>query len=156
MGVSGAGKTTVGHLVADRLGWAFVEGDDLHPAANVAKMAAGHPLTDSDRAPWLAAVAAQIDDWLAKGREGVITCSALKRAYRDRLRRPGVLFVFLDAPLAEVSRRLQARHGHFMPASLADSQFAALEPPEADEAALMLTTGAAEHLAEAVVAVVRG
>ncbi|MGA0601131.1 gluconokinase [Caulobacter sp. KR2-114] len=156
MGVAGAGKSTVGRLAADRLGWPFVEGDDLHPPANVARMAAGEPLTDADRAPWLQAVAAQIDAWIAAGQGGVITCSALKRAYRDRLRRPGVLFVFLAAAPDEVSRRLEARRGHFMPATLAGSQFATLEPPGADEAVLTLGKGTPERLARAVAEAVGG
>jgi len=151
MGVSGAGKTTVGRLAAQRLGWPFVEGDDLHPAANVAKMAAGEPLTDADRAPWLDAVAAQIDAWRTAGQGGVITCSALKRAYRDRLARPEVLFVFLSAGRDAVAQRLQQRQDHFMPAILADSQFATLEAPGADEAVLVLGAGTPETLAEAAV-----
>src|ERR1700722_17662389 len=102
MGVSGAGKTTIARALAERLGWDFAEGDDLHPAANVAKMAAGQPLNDADRAPWLAAVGDWIDAELAAGRSGVITCSALKRAYRDRLRRPAVRFVYLAVDADEL------------------------------------------------------
>ena len=156
MGVAGAGKTTVGRLAAGRLDWPFVEGDDLHPPANVAKMAAGQPLTDADRAPWLDAVASQIDAWIANGQGGVITCSALKRSYRDRLRRPAVLFVFLAAGRDDVVQRLENRRGHFMPASLADSQFASLQPPDADEGALVLGEGSAEDLVRAVVEAVEG
>jgi carbohydrate kinase (thermoresistant glucokinase family) len=135
MGVSGAGKTTLGRLLAERLGWPFQEGDDLHPAANVAKMKAGHPLTDVDRAPWLAAIGRWIDGQIAKGQSGVITCSALKRAYRDMLDggRPQVRFVFQEIDEATIAERLAHRTGHFFPASLLASQFADLEPPAADE-----------------------
>jgi gluconokinase len=136
MGVSGAGKSTVAQRLAQQLGWDFAEGDQLHPAANVAKMAAGQPLTDADRWPWLEQVARWIDTEIASGRSGVITCSALKRAYRDRLRRPEVLFVYLSVPRVELERRMATRSGHFMPAGLLDSQLEALEPPDADEAAL--------------------
>ena len=136
MGVSGAGKSTIAGHLADELGWDFAEGDELHPAANVAKMASGEPLTDTDRKPWLEAVAGWIDGEITTGRHGVITCSALKRSYRDVLRRPEVLFVYLSVPRDELRRRLQRRSGHFMPASLLDSQLRALEPPASDEAAV--------------------
>ena len=138
MGVSGAGKSTIARRLADQLGWDFAEGDDLHPAANVAKMAAGHPLTDADRVPWLEAVASWIDGEIEAGRHGVITCSALKRSYRDRLRRPQVLFVYLSVPRTELERRLENRTGHYMPAGLLDSQLETLEPPAQDEAALTI------------------
>ncbi|WP_338662867.1 gluconokinase [Pararoseomonas sp. SCSIO 73927] len=135
MGVSGAGKTTIARLLAERLGWAYLEGDDLHPAANVAKMASGTPLTDEDRWPWLRDIAAQIDGWLAEGRCGVVTCSALKRRYRDVLigGRAGVRLVYLRGATDLLSPRIAARAGHFMPATLLESQFAALEPPTEDE-----------------------
>ena len=138
MGVSGSGKSTVAALLAGRLGWDLEEGDDLHPAANVAKMAAGHPLTDEDRWPWLARVAEWITRHVAEGRPGVITCSALKRSYRDVLRDPHVVFVYLAGTRDEISARLAKRHGHFMPPSLLDSQFAALEVPGPDERALTI------------------
>ena len=141
MGVSGAGKSTVARMLAGELGWDFAEGDDLHPPANVAKMAAGQPLTDADRAPWLEQVASWIDAEIGAGRCGVITCSALKRAYRDTLRRPEVLFAYLSVPRSELERRLVCRPGHFMPASLLDSQLAALEPPAADEQAIVVDAG---------------
>ncbi|MDE3131312.1 MAG: gluconokinase [Acidobacteriota bacterium] len=152
MGVSGAGKTTVGRRLSEELRWDFEEGDELHPAANVAKMAAGQPLTDADRWPWLARLASWIDAEIAAGRHGVITCSALKRAYRDRLRRPQVLFVHLVLARAELERRLAGRSGHFMPAQLLASQLDALEPPAADEAAL--TIAADRDPARAVAAIV--
>lgn len=135
MGVSGSGKSTMGRPLAERLGWDFQEGDDLHPAANIEKMANGHPLTDADRAPWLAAVRAWIDRELAAGRSGVVACSALKRAYRDLLGdgRPEVRFVYLQGDEAVIRGRVEHRHGHFMHADMVDSQFQTLEPPTADE-----------------------
>ena len=138
MGVSGAGKSTIARTLAEQLGWDFAEGDDLHPAANVTKMASGEALSDEDRWPWLARVAGWIDDEIEARRHGVITCSALKRAYRDVLRRPEVMFVYLSVPRRELERRLALRHGHYMPASLLESQLAALEPPEPDEAAVTI------------------
>jgi len=135
MGVSGAGKTTVGERLAERLKWEFLEGDRLHPRENVAKMESGHPLTDADRAPWLAAIAEVIDLWCARGACGVVSCSALKHAYRCRIigDRPGVRLVYLQGSRELIAERLAGRSGHFMPASLLDSQFAALEPPGPDE-----------------------
>jgi gluconokinase len=135
MGVAGAGKTAVGERLAGRLGWEFIEGDGLHPPENVAKMQSGHPLTDADRAPWLAAIAHAIDGLLARGACGIVTCSALKREYRRRIigKRAGLRLVFLDGPRELITRRLGARRGHFMPASLLDSQLAILEPPGPDE-----------------------
>ncbi len=135
MGVSGSGKSTVAVLLAQRLGRPMAEGDDFHPPANVAAMAAGRPLTDADRAPWLAA----IRDWITArdgaGEPTVVACSALRRAYRDRLREgPGrVRFVQLDVPEPVLERRLEARRGHFMPVSLLGSQLDTLEPLEPDE-----------------------
>jgi gluconokinase len=138
MGVSGCGKSTIAQALSDRLGWPFEEGDSLHPAANVAKMAAGHPLTDADRWPWLEKVADWIEGELDSGRNGIVTCSALKRSYRDILDRrgSGVEFVYLAGTHAEIEARLNHREGHFMPASLLDSQFATLEEPAADEPAI--------------------
>lgn len=131
MGVSGCGKTTIGERLAERLGYPFQEGDRLHPPANVAKMAAGTPLDDADRAPWLAAVAAWIDAHRLAGKGGVISCSALKRAYREILAsaRPDVRLVYLRGSRETIHRRLADRVGHFMPASLLASQFATLEEP---------------------------
>lgn len=138
MGVSGCGKSTVAALLAGRLGWEFVEGDDLHPPENIAKMAAGHALTDEDRWPWLAKIAGWIQAHAAAGRPGIVTCSALKKSYRDVLRGDEVVFVYLAGTRDEIARRLTARHGHFMPESLLDSQFAALEPPTPEEHAITL------------------
>ncbi|MGH2835380.1 MAG: gluconokinase [Solirubrobacteraceae bacterium] len=136
MGVSGAGKSTIGRRLAERLGWDFAEGDDLHPAANIAKMAAGEPLSDADRRPWLEQIASWIDGEIAAGRQGVVSCSALKRSYRDLLRRPELLFVYLSVSRAELERRMASRRDHFMPPSLLSSQLEALEPPDEDEAAV--------------------
>lgn len=135
MGVAGAGKSTVGGRLAADLGWAFVDGDDLHSAANVAKMAAGVPLTDADRAPWLAAIGDRVDGWAASGTPGVVASSALKRAYRDGLRagRPQVELVYLGGERDILAARLAQRTGHFMPPGLLDSQLATLEAPAADE-----------------------
>lgn len=135
MGVSGSGKSTIGAALAERLGWRFVDGDELHPAENIAKMHSGHPLDDLDRAPWLAAIAAQIEAWAAAGTPGVVTCSALKRRYRDTIMggRAGVRLVYLAGTQRLIASRIAARTGHFMPVGLLDSQFAALEPPSEDE-----------------------
>ncbi|HEV2549992.1 MAG TPA: gluconokinase [Stellaceae bacterium] len=135
MGVSGSGKTTVGAHLAGRLGWSAAEADDFHPAQNVAKMRSGVPLDDADRLPWLEAIAAQIDRWRSDGKRGVITCSALKRRYRDIIvgKRPEVRLVFLKGERELIADRLAARLGHFMPPTLLESQFAALEEPTAEE-----------------------
>jgi gluconokinase/shikimate kinase len=142
MGVSGSGKSTVAALLAGRLGWDFEEGDDLHPPANIAKMAAGHPLDDDDRKPWLAKVAAWIKEHTHAGRPGIITCSALERRYRDVLRGDRVIFVYLAGTHEQIAQRLAARHGHFMPPALLDSQFAILEPPGPDENAITVNIAA--------------
>ena len=117
MGVSGSGKTTVGELLAERLGWQYQEGDALHPPENVAKMSGGTPLTDADRIPWLQRIAAQIDEWRGRGEPGVVTCSALKRAYRDIIigSRPDVGLVYLKGSRELIGQRMAARKGHFMP-----------------------------------------
>jgi gluconokinase len=153
MGVSGVGKTTIATAVAERLGWAFQEGDALHPAANIEKMKGGQPLSDADRAPWLAQIGYWIDAQRATNRSGIITCSALKRRYRDQLRagRPNVVLVYIAGDQATVERRLADRTGHFMPVNLLASQFAALEPPAAAEAAI--TVSASERLDDQIAAI---
>lgn len=145
MGVSGAGKTTVGRLLAGLIGAEFAEGDSFHPATNIAKMSNGTPLDDADRLPWLAAIAAAIDRARGNGRGLVVTCSALKRAYRDILigARGGVALVYLSGSRALIQRRLAARKGHFMPPALLESQFAALQEPEPAERAIMVDVAAA-------------
>ena len=132
MGVSGAGKTRLGHALADALGWDFADADDYHPPANVAKMRAGQALDDADRAPWLAALRAEIDRRRALGRPLVLACSALKESYRETLRAAAPLrarFVHLDGPAELIAARLSTRSGHYMPPALLGSQLAALEPP---------------------------
>lgn len=132
MGVCGSGKTTVGRQLATRLACPFHDADDLHPPANIAKMAAGRPLTDADRAPWLAAVRATVDGLLATGAGGVVACSALKHAYRDALGidRAGIRLVLLDGGRELLATRLAVRSGHYMPPDLLASQLATLERPE--------------------------
>jgi carbohydrate kinase (thermoresistant glucokinase family) len=141
MGVSGCGKTTIGEALARRLGWGFADADTFHPPANIAKMSAGQPLDDGDRAPWLAAIAAWIDAWRGRGECGVVSCSALKRRYREVIvgGRPDVCLVHLDGGRDLIASRLAGRHGHFMPGALLDSQFAALEPPDPDEHPLIVS-----------------
>ncbi len=131
MGVAGSGKSTVGRLLAARLGADFIEGDDLHPAENRAKMSRGEPLDDADRAPWLATLVAVAEERRAGGRDVVLSCSALRRRYRDRLRGIGrpLLFVHLHGSEAVIRARMSARTDHFMPTSLIASQIATLEPP---------------------------
>jgi gluconokinase len=136
MGVSGCGKSTIAALVAQQLGRPMIEGDDLHPPANIAKMTQGIPLNDDDRRPWLEAIAARIDSWRRAGSQGVVTCSSLRRAYRDILRagHDDVRFVFLKGSYELLLGRMQHRQRHFMPPSLLQSQFATLEEPGPDEA----------------------
>lgn len=155
MGVSGSGKTTVGRALAKRLGWRFQEGDALHPPENVAKMKDGKPLDDADRAPWLAAIAVRIDEWRRRGECGIITCSALKRRYREIVigDRQDVRLIYLEGSRALIGERIAARHGHFMPPGLLDSQFAALEPPAPDEDAITVSVDAP---VEAIVARIAG
>ncbi|WP_345064332.1 gluconokinase [Leifsonia kafniensis] len=135
MGVSGCGKSTLGALIADRLALPFIDADSLHPTSNVAKMAAGTPLTDDDRWPWLARVGQVLTDGRRTGAGAVVACSALKRSYREAIlaEAPGVLFVHLNGTKEVLSARLQGRSGHFMPSGLLDSQLATLEELAADE-----------------------
>jgi gluconokinase len=134
MGVSGSGKTTIGSLLAERMGAVFADADDYHPAANKQKMAAGIPLTDEDRAPWLATLNGVLRGWFAEGRSGVLACSALKEAYRDtlaeRMPQGAVRFCLLEVPRAELERRLAERHHEYMSPKLLESQLATLEPPK--------------------------
>ena len=145
MGVAGCGKTSVGEMLAERLGWAFLEGDAFHPQANRDKMAAGTPLTDDDRRPWLDEIAAEMQRHAGRGENAVVTCSALKKSYRDRLRAgagaggPDIAelrFVHLTGARAVLEERIGSRTGHFMPASMLDSQLATLQPPGPDEGAI--------------------
>ncbi|MDR3488117.1 MAG: gluconokinase [Bradyrhizobium sp.] len=135
MGVSGSGKSTVAEKLAERLRWSYEDGDKFHPASNVAKMSAGHPLTDEDRWPWLRAIADEIDRVCGAGEHAVIACSALKRTYRDVLvhGRSDVRVVFLQGTQELIAKRMAARKNHFMPPGLLDSQFKTLEPPDPRE-----------------------
>ncbi len=145
MGVSGSGKTTVGAMLAGRLGWEFVDGDDFHSPANVAKMHAGHPLDDADRWPWLDSIALWIDAVRATGGRGIVACSALRRVYRERLAagREEVTVLFLEGNPDTVAQRQARRTGHYMPASLVASQFATLEPPGEGERAIRVSVAPA-------------
>ena len=143
MGVSGSGKSTIAAMLAAALGCQYQEGDDLHPSENVEKMRGGTPLTDADRMPWLRKIAEEIDGWRARGECGVLTCSALKRSYRDVIigDRRDVLLVYLKGSPDLIHRRMAARHEHFMPVALLDSQFATLEEPTPDERPITLDVG---------------
>jgi gluconokinase len=143
MGVSGSGKSTVGEMLAERLGWTMAEGDTLHPPANVEKMRNGVPLDDFDRWPWLDAIGALLEAWAAEGRSGLVTCSALKRSYRERLlvARPDLRFVYLKGSPALFAGRVAARHHEYMPASLLRSQFDTLEEPLPGEPAVTIDAG---------------
>jgi gluconokinase len=145
MGVSGCGKTTVAGLLAAQLGWPFQEGDALHPQSNIDKMKAGQPLDDSDRRRWLETVADWVEERLDAGENGLITCSALKRSYREVINRrgSGVLFVYLAGSKATIAARLATRQAHFMPSSLLDSQLADLEEPAPDEPHIRVDIGPA-------------
>ncbi|OZC79247.1 carbohydrate kinase [Rhodococcus sp. 15-649-1-2] len=144
MGVSGSGKSTVAGILAGALKWDLQEGDDLHPDANVAKMASGHPLTDEDRWPWLETIADWIRAHTEAGEPGIVTCSALKRSYRDVLRKGSegnVVFVHLAGSRERISGRLNARMNHFMPSGLLDTQMSTLEPIDPDEPAIVIDVG---------------
>jgi carbohydrate kinase (thermoresistant glucokinase family) len=154
MGVSGAGKSTIGEELAARLGWPFEEGDSLHPEVNVAKMHAGISLTDEDRRPWLERVAAWIDAQRAAKQPGIITCSALKRSYRRIIigDRPEVRLVYLRGGRDLMAEHLAGRHGHFMPASLLQSQIDTLEGPDPDEDPLTVDVGpSASQVADEII-----
>jgi len=158
MGVSGSGKTTVADLLAKQLGWPFMEGDRLHPPANVEKMRQGIPLTDTDRWPWLDRIGEELKSWGAEGKSGVLTCSALKRAYRDRIRsaRPDVRFIYIKGSEALIAARVAARHHEYMPASLLRSQFDTLEEPMPDERAVTVDAGgSADEEVAAVIAALK-
>lgn len=152
MGVAGTGKSTLAAALAASLAWEFQEGDDLHPASNIAKMAAGEALTDDDREPWLDRISAWIDTRLQTRIPAVITCSALKRRYRDRLAAPGVAFVHVNLDRETIAKRLAQRTGHFMDASLLESQLEILEPLASDEAGLV--TDGNEPIEQAAAAVI--
>jgi gluconokinase len=155
MGVSGSGKTTVGKAVAETFGIPFIEGDSLHPAANVEKMRHGIPLTDEDRWPWLDSVAHELKERALEKGGAIISCSALRRIYRDRLRAAigsDLRFVFLAGDKTTLSRRMRRRKGHFMPASLLESQFATLETPSAEDD--VLTVDVAGPVEEVVAAAI--
>lgn len=147
MGVSGSGKSTIGALLAERLGWPFADADGFHPPENVAKMAAGTPLTDADRWPWLDAIAAHIDAARKAGQPVVVACSALRRAYRERLRagHGDLLFLHLSGAPEVIAARQAARQGHFMPPSLMASQFATLEDTVAEPDAVTVSVKASPH-----------
>ena len=144
MGVSGSGKSTVAALLARTLGWQYQEGDKLHPPANVEKMSGGTPLSDADRLPWLRKIAEKIEDWRTHGQSGVVTCSALKRSYRDIVvdGRPDVRVVYLKGTSELIRQRLAKRSGHFMPPALLDSQFTILQEPSPDERPIVVDIGA--------------
>ncbi|MFG2874862.1 gluconokinase [Streptomyces sp. NPDC048337] len=158
MGVAGTGKTTVGRLLAEALALPYAEGDAFHPRANVAKMSAGTPLEDADRGPWLDAIGAWIRERAAAHSGGVVACSALKRAYRDRLRgaAPQAVFVHLTGERPLIEERMAARTGHFMPATLLDSQFATLEPLQEDELGVVVdVSGSPEDITQRALAALR-
>ncbi|WP_244395949.1 gluconokinase [Beijerinckia indica] len=158
MGVSGCGKSSIAQSLAAKLGWEMVEGDQLHPPANIARMSAGIPLEDADRLPWLDAIAGVVEDWRIQGRPGVVTCSSLKKHYRERLtgRIKDVCFVYLAGTEEQIMPRLSMRTGHFMPTTLLRSQFDALEEPGEDEIALYVSLEASvEEIVSAVIRVLK-
>lgn len=154
MGVSGSGKSTIAGKLAERLGWTCEDGDRFHPKSNVEKMRAGQPLTDEDRAPWLKAIADEIDRVCRDGEHAVIACSALKRAYREILvhGRDDVRIIYLKGSRELIAKRLSLRKGHFMPPTLLESQFATLEPPGVSELPIVADIGASvEAIVDAIV-----
>lgn len=156
MGVSGAGKSTIGTLIADAMNFKFVDADSLHPLANIRKMADGKPLDDADRWPWLGLVGHELAN--SQGKGIVVACSALKRRYRDaiRVQAPDTIFLHLDGSIEVLSSRLEGRSGHFMPPKLLESQLLALEPLEADESAVVIDiAGTMTEILDAAVAGIR-
>jgi gluconokinase len=149
MGVVGTGKTTVGIQLAKKLGWQFADGDDFHPQVNIEKISHGIALTDSDRAPWLAALRAAIDKWNSERRNVVLACSALKRSYRNQLQAPGVQFIYLKGDYDLITARLHCRHGHFATESILKSQLADLEEPD-DAVTIDVEKSPSEIVAEIV------
>jgi gluconokinase len=158
MGVSGSGKTVVGEALARRLGWAFEDADNWHPASNIQKMQSGVALTDEDREPWILSLNSTVRNWIADKRDVVVACSALREWHRDALRegvsdRISIHFVYLKGSYEEIGRRLRLRVGHFMPESLLESQFATLEEPDSSEA---LTVDVSQPVATIVDSIVSG
>jgi gluconokinase len=159
MGVCSSGKTSVGKVIASRMNWTFIEGDELHPPANITKMASGVPLTDEDRWLWLDTIADRIREIDEAGGSAVVACSALRRAYRDRLRRSGadLRFLHLTGDVSLIRQRMERRSGHFMPAGLLDSQLATLEPAGVDETLYEVDiSGNVGDLAEAAIRYLAG
>lgn len=153
MGVAGSGKTTVGSLLAGKLGWRFTDADDFHPPENKDKISRGISLTDADRAPWLAAMRSVIVQWNAAGENVVLACSALKRSYRDELRVGVVRFVYLKGDAVLLQQRLGARHGHFADEKILASQLATVEEPAGDESAIVVPINLSpEEIASAIIA----
>jgi gluconokinase len=154
-GVAGCGKTTVGKVIASRLGWTFADADDMHPEANIAKMRAGEPLTDEDRKPWLDIIDAWLDARIADGHSAVLACSALRRSYRRQMLagRPEVVMCFLSMSRDDDEKRMQARKGHFFGQSLLASQFAVLEVPKDEERVYVVDPGrqSPDELADAII-----
>jgi gluconokinase len=158
MGVAGAGKTTVGTLLAHKLGWQFADADDFHPAENIGKISRGVPLNDPDRAPWLAAMHNAILQWNAVGDNVVLACSALKRSYRNEIRTGQVCFVFLKGNYALLLERLRLRHGHFADEKILASQLATLEEPGSDEQDKAITiqiAGSPDEIVSAIIAALK-
>jgi carbohydrate kinase (thermoresistant glucokinase family) len=152
MGVSGSGKSTVGVLLAGTLKWPYADADSFHSPAGVARMAAGHPLTDEDRAPWLQMIRAWLDERVKQGEPGIVTCSGLKRSYREVLRRPEVTIVYLRGTRAQIEPRMIARQGHFFRPSMLESQFETLEEPAADENVITVSIdGTPAEIVEAII-----
>jgi gluconokinase len=155
-GVAGSGKTTLGELIASKLGWEFVDGDSFHSATNIAKMRSGRPLDDSDRWPWLMAIGTWMDERIAVGQSAVVACSALARRYRQALLagRPQATMVFLEISREQAHTRCYVRHGHFFGPAMVASQFAELEPPEPDEPRVLVlpSTRPPDELADTVIA----